>query len=171
MNKRRRQYLGIVVAILSYYFIHEGAHFLYAILSGSFRQINFMGIGVQIDVYRDRMTDTQIGIFCIAGAVATLICGWILCLFATRICQMKSQVLRACFYYVTLVMLFLDPIYLGVLCGLFGGGDMNGIKMLMPEWMARTGFIAIVFLHLYIFCRKVLPKYQESFQENMKNES
>ena len=105
MNKRVRQYLGIAVAILLYYFIHEGAHFLYAVLSGSFRQVNFMGIGVQIDVYQDRMTDMQMGIFCIAGAVATL------------------------------VMLFLDPVYLGVFCSLFGGGDMNGIRMLMPEWI------------------------------------
>ncbi len=46
---------------MSYYLIHEGAHFLYAILTGTFRQISFFGIGVQIDIYQERMSDEIIG--------------------------------------------------------------------------------------------------------------
>lgn len=34
-------------------------------------------------------------------------------------------------------LLQLDPLYLSVLCGFFGGGDMNGIALLCPEWAAR----------------------------------
>ena len=34
-------------------------------------------------------------------------------------------------------LLLLDPLYLSVLCGFFGGGDMNGIALLCPEWAAR----------------------------------
>ena len=51
MSKRTRQYLGILAAVVGYYLIHEGAHFLYALLTGVFKQIKFMGLGVQIDVY------------------------------------------------------------------------------------------------------------------------
>ena len=58
-----RQYIGILAALVAYYFVHEGAHLLYALLTGVFKQINFMGLGVQIDVYTERMTDTQLGIF------------------------------------------------------------------------------------------------------------
>lgn len=50
MSKRTRQYIGILAALAAYYLVHEGAHLLYTLLTGVFRQINFMGLGVQIDV-------------------------------------------------------------------------------------------------------------------------
>ena len=71
MSKRARQYIGILAAVIAYYLVHEGAHLLYALFTGVFRQVNFMGLGVQVDVFRERMTDTQLGIFCLAGAAAT----------------------------------------------------------------------------------------------------
>ena len=67
-----RQYIGILAAAASYYFVHEGAHLLCAVLLGTFKTIRFMGIGMQIDVYAERMTDGQMALFCIAGAAATL---------------------------------------------------------------------------------------------------
>lgn len=57
MSKRTRQYIGILAALAAYYLVHEGAHLLYALLSGVFKQINFMGLGVQIDVYAEHMTN------------------------------------------------------------------------------------------------------------------
>lgn len=168
MSKRLRQYAGILAAILSYYLIHEGAHFLYAVQTGTLRAIKFMGIGVQIDVYRQGMSDIQVGIFCFAGAAATFICGWGLIIFAGKICRMKSQVIRAVLYYVTLAMLFIDPVYLGVLCGFFGGGDMNGIRLLVPEGIARISFLMIGLLHMYVFLKRILPLYRASFQVSQK---
>ena len=56
MSKRTRQYIGILAALAAYYLVHEGAHLLYALLTGVFKQINFMGLGVQIDVYAEHMT-------------------------------------------------------------------------------------------------------------------
>ena len=47
MSKRTRQYVGILAALAAYYLVHEGAHLLYALLTGVFKQINFMGLGVQ----------------------------------------------------------------------------------------------------------------------------
>lgn len=167
MSKRVRQYLGILAAIMSYYLIHEGAHFLYAMLTGTFRQILFLGIGVQIDIYQERMSHTQMGIFCIAGAVATFICGWGLILFTRKICWMKSLVVRAILYYITLAMLFIDPIYLGILYKFFGGGDMNGIRLLIPEGIARIGFLIIGLLHMYVFWKRILPLYKASYKETM----
>lgn len=70
MSKRTRQYIGILAALAAYYLVHEGAHLLYALVTGVFKQINFMGLGAQSDVYTDRMTSTQLGIFCLAGALA-----------------------------------------------------------------------------------------------------
>ena len=78
MSKRVRQYIGILFAIVAYYIVHEGAHLIVALALHAFKKINFMGIGIQIDIYRDRLTDTQLGIFCIAGVTATLITAYAL---------------------------------------------------------------------------------------------
>ena len=63
MSKRIRQYIGIFSAVAAYYTVHEGAHFLTALYYGVFRQVNLMGLGMQIDVYAEAMTETQLGIF------------------------------------------------------------------------------------------------------------
>ena len=161
--KRIRQYVGILTALVVYYIIHEGAHLLFALANGVFKQINFMALGVQIDVFRDRMTDTQLGLFCLAGAVATFLTGWILVLLCREICAMESKVLKAVFWYVTIALLVLDPLYLSVLCGFFGGGDMNGIRLLMPEVVARILFAIIGVIHVMVIWKYLLPKYKESF--------
>ena len=63
MNKRIRQYVGLLSAVIAYYLLHEGAHLLYALSIGAFKQINLMGLGMQIDIYAERMTQTQLGVF------------------------------------------------------------------------------------------------------------
>ena len=163
MSKRARQYIGILAAVIAYYLVHEGAHLLYALVTGVFRQANFMGLGVQVDVFRERMTDTQLGIFCLVGAVATFCMAYLLTAFAKKIGTARSKLLRAVLYYITIALLLIDPLYLSVLCGLFGGGDMNGIALLVPEWAARVGFGALLIVNGLMFWKRVLPVYSRSF--------
>lgn len=166
MSKRIRQIVGVFAAIVAYYLIHEGAHLLCALLMGVFRQINFMGFGVQVDVYAERMTDTQLGIFCLAGALATFCAGYLLTVLAKNICQAKSKLLRAVLYYITIAFLLLDPLYLSVMCGFFGGGDMNGIALLCPELAARCIFGVLLIVNVFVFMKLVLPLYRRSFSQN-----
>ena len=163
MSKRVRQYIGILAAVVAYYIIHEGAHLVVALMLGVFKEVKFMGLGMQIDVFAERMTDMQMGIFCLAGAAATFLTGWILVLLSRKICAMESKVLKAAFWYVTIALLVLDPLYLSVLCGFFGGGDMNGIRLLMPEVVARILFAIIGVIHVMVIWKYLLPKYKKSF--------
>ncbi len=165
MSKRIRQYIGIFAAVIAYYIIHEGAHLITALYYGVFKGINFMGLGMQIDAYTDRMTDTQLGIFCLAGAVSTLVFGWVLILLCKRICAVKSKVIKAVMWYVSLSILIIDPLYLSILCGFFGGGDMNGIKLLFPEITARIIFAVIGIVHGIIIGKYLLPEYKKAFQQ------
>lgn len=165
MSKRARQYMGILAAVIAYYLVHEGAHLLYALLTGVFKQINLMGLGVQIDVYAERMTDAQLGVFCLVGALATFCVGALLTALAGRICRARSKLLRAMLYYITIALLLIDPLYLSVLCGLFGGGDMNGIALICPEWAARCLFGALLLINGLMFWKRVLPAYRQSFAE------
>ena len=165
MSKRARQYIGLVCAVLAYYVIHEGAHLLYALCTGTFKKINFMGLGMQIDVYAEAMTDTQLGMFCMVGAIATAAAAYILAAFAEKIGKSRSRVFKAVMYYITIAMLLIDPLYLSVLCGFFGGGDMNGIKLLIPELYARLLFGAVLAVNVFVFLKHVLPVYRRAFQE------
>ena len=163
MNKRIRQYIGLLSAVLMYYIIHEGAHLIYALSVGAFRKINFMGLGVQIGIYEEQMSNLQLGIFCLSGAAATMVTAYVLTLTASQICKADTKIFKACLYYITIAMLLIDPLYLSILCGFFGGGDMNGIALLFPEWAARIFFGAMLVIHCLLFWRIVLPTYKRAF--------
>ena len=164
MSKRGRQYIGLFVAILAYYVIHEGAHFIYALILGTFKKINIVGLGVQVDIYIENMSDTQLAIFCLLGSVATLVVGYVMILTIDMIGKLSSKVIKACMYYVTMVMLFMDPLYLSLLCDFFGGGDMNGISLICPELVARIIYGAIFLVNLMVYKKVVLPKYKAAFR-------
>ena len=163
MSKKLRQYFGLLSAIAAYYLIHEGAHLLCALFMGVFRQMHFMGLGIQIDVYAQTMTPVQMGIFCLVGPAATAPTGWILTAFTDRITAAHTPVFKACMYYITIAMLLIDPLYLSVLYNFFGGGDMNGISYLLPEAAARFIFGCILAINTVLFFKIVLPKYKTAF--------
>ena len=164
MNKKYRQYIGLAVAVLLYYIIHEGAHLLVALWLGVFKQINLIGLGVQIDVFAEQMNDLQMGIFCLAGAIATLIAGYLLVVFVKGICRIKSDVIRACAWYTSLTMLMLDPIYLSIFHRWVGGGDMNGIALLLPSWTISAIAAAVGVINALLIWRLLYPAYTESFK-------
>lgn len=165
MSKRTRQYIGLVCAVLAYYIIHEGSHFIYALITGTFKQMNFLGLGIQIDIYAEKMTEAQLGIFCIIGSIVTTVAAYILVLIANKVKTASSKIFKACMYYITIAMLFIDPLYLGVLCDFFGGGDMNGISLIIPKVFARIMYAIIFIVNVIVFIKIVLPQYKLAFKE------
>ena len=165
MNKRVRQYVGLLSAVIAYYLLHEGAHLLYALSIGAFKQINLMGLGMQIDIYAEKMTQTQLGVFCLLGSVTTLLIAYILIALIDKIKTISSKAIKACLYYITIAMLLIDPLYLSILCGFFGGGDMNGIKLLVPEAAARILYGLVLIVNVFVFVKIVLPKYKLAFAD------
>ena len=109
------------------------------------------------------MTQAQLGVFCLIGSVATLLFAYILIALIGKIARISSKVFKACAYYITIAMLLIDPLYLSVLCGFFGGGDMNGIKLLIPEVAARIIYGIILIANALVFVKIVLPKYKSAF--------
>lgn len=166
MNKRTRQYVGLLAAIVAYYFVHEGTHCLYALLTGTFKQINFIGLGVQVDIYVNQLSQSQLGVFCILGSVATLIVAYALVFLSSVIVKSDSNLFKSCMYYITISMLLIDPLYLSILCGIFGGGDMNGIALLIPEIVARILYGAILICNFFLVTKIVYPKYLLSFNKS-----
>ena len=160
MAKKIRQYVGLFIGIIVYFIIHEGAHLICALMIGSFKEIHLLPLGIQIDVYRELMSDMQMGIFCLVGPLATLIVSYLLVVYTARIAKKSSKIIKASFYYSTLALLFVDPLYLGFLSAFVGGGDMNGIQLLIPKNGVKIIFVVIFIINLYLFLRKVLPLYK-----------
>lgn len=165
VKRNIRKWSALLIAIIVYFLIHEGAHLIYAFGTGTLKQINILGVGIQIDIYRELMTDAQLGIFCMVGAVATIVISYILLALTGHIVKSKSLFFRAAMYYITLSFLLIDPIYLSVLSPFVGGGDMNGIKLLMPEAAARVLFGVIAIINIALFLKIALPNYRAAYDE------
>lgn len=168
MSRRIRQYIGLVVAVLLYYVIHEGAHLAIALTLGVFKQINVIGLGMQIDVFTEQMTPTQMGWFCAAGPLTTFVAGWLLVVFAGKICSIKSALIRSCAWYTSLTMLILDALYLGIFYRWVGGGDMNGIALIIPEVVASVVAIVVGVVNIILIWRVLYPIYTRSFADEKK---
>lgn len=163
-KRNARKWSALIIAVISYFLIHEGAHLIYALCIGAFKQINIIGLGIQIDVYAERMTDTQMGIFCIVGAVATIVAAYMILALTGKIIKSKSLYFRAVMYYLVLAFLLIDPLYLSVLYSFVGGGDMNGIMLLMPETAARILFGVLAVINITLLIKIVLPKYKAAYK-------
>ena len=169
MNKKIRQVLGLLSAIIVYTFIHEGAHLLYALSIGVFKQVNFLHLGMQIDIYAEKTASFQLGIFCLVGSIATAISAYLLTSLAPKIKKLASKPVKSCLYYITIALLLIDPIYLSLLYPYFGGGDMNGISLILSEVGARILYGIILLINIAVFVKMVLPKYKQAFL-NMREE-
>ena len=149
--------------MVGYFLIHEGAHFFYALSIGAFRQFNFMGIGIQVDIYRERMSDVQFGVFNLVAPVATIILGYIFLALTPKFLSYSSHYIRAIAYYLTMIFLLLDLIYLSVLYPFVGGGDMNGIIMLLPKLVSRIIFGIFTVVNIVIIIKIVIPKHRQAY--------
>lgn len=162
-----RKWLGVLTAVLLYYIVHEGAHLLAALCYGVFDRVNFMGIGVQIATYGERMSDMQTAVFCIVGSIASLIAAYVLVWAAKPITKSGSKVVKAIGYYATIALLVLDPLYLAILYRFVGGGDMNGILIFgLPEIAVELAYGAIGLANICIIIKYIYPAYKKAFAGN-----
>lgn len=163
--KNSRKWLALLIAVALYYIVHEGAHMVVALLLGTFQRISFVkwGLGMQI-VAENTMTNMQIFVFSIMGAVATLIVGYIMVWQRNRILMSTSKLLRAIAYYATLIFLCLDPLYFSIISRFVGGGDLNGIILIgIPKTAAVSFFLMLLVLNLFIFLKIAYPSYKQKF--------
>lgn len=172
-SKILRKFVSLAVCILLYFIIHEGAHLIFALSWGVFVKIKISLLGVQIVMDVNLLTPLQLGLINAAGVSATLFAAVLLVIFTNNIVKLKSKLLRAMFYYLTFVMLLTDPLYLSVISGFVGGGDVNGFVQGfgMSEVLTRVIFGGIFIVNLLIFILFVYPKYKISFIDNKEKKT
>ncbi len=169
--KSMKQWTGIIIAIISYYIIHEGTHLLLALLFGVFERIRIVGIwGIQI-VTNSGLDGIRLALFSGLSSIVTIVIGYLLA-FSPYLYQLKSRALLIAFYYITLCFMLLDPIYISTLT-LFigGGGDLNGITtgLQCSDIPFRIIFGSIAILNIFLFLTKVSPNYKSIFSKTVTN--
>lgn len=167
-NKTLRQYVSVFLAAIVYLVVHEGAHLLMALQFDVFKQVNFMSLGIQIDINKDALSEPQFIAFNFAGVLATLTIGYVLVFLTNRIVTIQSKSIKSIFYYITMALLLTDCIYLSALSNFFGGGDLNGIALFFnPNTQATAKYIfgSIGIINIYLFVRLVYPKYVVAFKK------
>lgn len=173
MSQNLRKWTALLCAVLIYYICHEGAHLIYAVALGVFKNLNFFGLGIQVVVQDTALSPQQLGWFCIVGSLATIIIAWFLSGFSRRLSRISYPWIRALLYYTTIVFLFIDPLYLSVFYRWVGGGDMNGI---VQGWNFDQRIVVLLYgsillLNFFLFFKQVYPMYCQSCKNEAPKEN
>ncbi len=163
-NAKLRKWCALLTAVIVYFIVHEGCHALAATCFGALERVRLLGLGVQVVVKQELLSDWQLGVFSIIGSIGTLLVAYLLLALTKNIVQTNSKLIKAIGYYTTFTLLLVDPIYMTFLYKFVSGGDMNGIKLLwLPElgWQIIYGIIAII--NVLLIVRYVYPAYKKAF--------
>lgn len=168
VEKSIKQWLGIFLAIVTYYIVHEGMHLVLALLFGVFEKVRFVGIwGVQIVTTDGALNGMSLALFSGLSSIVTILIGYMLA-FSPSVYKIKNKNILVGLYYITLVFLLLDPLYMSMLSAFVGGGDINGVVVGLgcSAVPLKIIFGVILVVNLIVFTKKVAPKYNEIFKEN-----
>ena len=161
LTKAQRQYAFSLLAGVTYLIIHEGTHLIQALMHHIFQGIRFNGLGVEV-LITEPLTIGGWKLACFSGlsSIVTVGIGYILYGLAPAILSIKSFSAKGYLYYVTLVFLLLDPLYVSVF-SFFVGGDINGIAagLGVPYMAIRIVFFVVFGLNLLLVIKALYPKY------------
>ena len=155
------RYFYTILGGLTHLFVHEGVHIVVALLFGVYEGIKILPIGVEILIETPlTIGGYKLAVFSGLSSIVTITIGYGLLILTPRILKINSQPLKNYLYYVTLVFLLLDPLYLSLISFLVGG-DINGITLGLniPYGVVRAFYFAIAVFNLYLVIKKLYPVY------------
>jgi hypothetical protein len=160
------RYFYTILGGLTHLFVHEGVHIVVALLFGVYEGVKILPIGIEV-LIEEPLTigGYKLAVFSGLSSILTIVIGYGLLMLAPRILKINSQPLKKYLYYVTLVFLLLDPIYLSLI-SFFVGGDINGIVLGLniPYGLVRAVYFAIAVYNLYLVIKKLYPAYVTKYQ-------
>ena len=111
-----RRYFYFILASLTYLVVHEGMHILQALMWGVYKGIRILPLGIEVEIIQPlTIGGFKLAAFSGLSSVVTVSTGYLLLLFSSQMVKLKSQPLKNYVYYVTLVFLLLDPVYISLL--------------------------------------------------------
>ncbi|SDL05557.1 hypothetical protein [Natronincola ferrireducens] len=156
-----RRYIYFFLAITTYLIIHEGVHAIQAHIYGIYKGMGISPFGVEILITQPlTIGGVKLVLFSGLSSTVTVTIGYILLILLPKILKLRTQIVKNYLYYVILIFLLLDPLYISLLSFLVGG-DINGIALgLDVSYMSvRIVYILIFVLNLFLVYRKLYPAY------------
>ena len=165
MRKAYREYGFSLLAGAVYLLLHEGTHVLQALAHGIFQGFHFNALGVEV-LITEPLTIGGWQLACFSGlsSVVTVGVGYLLTALMPSIFTLNSRFAKSCLYYITVVFLLLDPLYIS-LFSFFVGGDINGIAvgLNLPYMPIRIFFALPLALNLLLVIKKIYPQYTQNY--------
>ena len=156
-----RKYIYTLLAGLTYIIVHEGIHLIQAILYDIYQGVKLLPLGIEIEIIQPlTIGGFKLAAFSGLSSITTVIIGYILFLLTPKILKIKKQYIKSYIYYVMLVFLLLDPIYISIL-SFFVGGDINGIALGLgiPYAVIRAAYFLIAAANIYLLTKRIYPAY------------
>jgi hypothetical protein len=156
-----RRYFYFILASLTYLVVHEGMHILQALMWGVYKGIRILPLGIEVEIIQPlTIGGFKLAAFSGLSSVVTVSTGYLLLLFSSQMVKLKSQPLKNYVYYVTLVFLLLDPVYISLLSFVVGG-DINGIVMGLGinYFTVRSIYFVIAVINAFLVYKKLYPAY------------
>lgn len=170
MANTNQQNLGkwaaLIWALLLYFIIHEGIKMLYALCVGASVHVSFVSLQYEAMVDITTMTTFQQCVFWLIGSVCTTVAGYIMFFLTDKILQLHKQWTHVFDYYLTIVLLVVDPVYLGIVSLMMEGGDMDGIRTVMNEQVVRLVAELVSIANVFIIIKYFLPKHRVAWKMN-----
>lgn len=161
MKSLIRRYVYFFLAGLTHIIIHEGIHLIQAHIYGVYQGIRILPLGVEVLITQPlTIGGVKLALFSGLSSIGTITIGYILLILSPKIIKLNIQTVKNYLYYVTLIFLLLDPLYIALL-SFFVGGDINGIAfgLNISHISIRIVFSLIFVSNLYLVCKKLYPAY------------
>lgn len=93
--------------------------------------------------------------------LATILLGYLLLSFGKRFARLRSSLLKSTLFYLTLILLFADPLNLSIGPFIYGG-DANGIAIGLGIHRAviQMIFLVVFFANRELVAQKLFPRYE-----------
>lgn len=160
-----RRYLFFILAGITYLIMHEGVHIILAQIFSVYKGIILHPLGIEVEIIQPiTIEGYQLAAFSGLSSVVTVLIGYILLVASPKILKLKQQFLKNYFYYVTLIFLLLDPVYIALL-SFFVGGDINGIALGLDISFAiiRGVYFMIAVFNTCLVYKILYPAYVDDF--------
>ncbi|QUH26565.1 hypothetical protein [Serpentinicella alkaliphila] len=161
MKSYFRRYFYFILSALTYILIHEGVHLLQAFKYGIYEGIRVNPLGIEVMIAEPlTISGIKLAMFSGLSSIVTISIGYFLFFSTNGILGLNKKPIEIYLYYVTLLFMLIDPLYLSILSFVVGG-DINGITLGLniSYESIRILFFIIASINLYLVYKKLYPKY------------
>lgn len=157
-----KRWLYFLFAVAIFAFLHEGMHVLIASLFGEYKSFHIRPLGLEVTFITPVEDRHGIEWALISGVsnLLTLIIGYLLLILAGRLSRLRSSFWVASFFYLTLLLLLLDPLNLSLGPFIYGG-DANGVAVGLgiSRYLIQAFFFLVLLVNRELVAQLLLPAY------------